>query len=325
MKLKISKIDLPFLRPIVISDYTFSSWGSVRVELEHEGLVGRGEGLGVYYLDETAEKMEAQIESVRDSIEQSISRETLRTRLASGGARNAVDSALWDLEAKTKGVSIWQLLDINPSSLNSVATIGIGTADEMRAMAAKLATYPKLKIKLDNQTPIERIEAIKAERPDADLIIDVNQGWSFEELCEYALPLKRLGVSMIEQPLPRGADEELEGYQTPVPLGADESCLNLSELDEAMKRYDVINIKLDKCGGLTEALEIVHRCRDAGKSLMVGNMSGTSLSMAPAYVIGQYCQYVDLDGPLILKDDVPNALTYNDGGIISIPTAELWG
>jgi L-alanine-DL-glutamate epimerase-like enolase superfamily enzyme len=180
-------------------------------------------------------------------------------------------------------------------------------------------------VKLDAHQPIERLTAIRAARPEATLVIDVNQGWSMAELETYTPELGNLGVAMIEQPLPRGSDSELEGYHSPIPLGADESCLDLSEYEEAASRYDVINIKLDKCGGLTEALAIAQRARAEGKDLMVGNMTGTSLSMAPSHVIGQFCRFVDIDGPLLLASDIAGGLDYLPGGVVAPPEPQLWG
>jgi L-alanine-DL-glutamate epimerase-like enolase superfamily enzyme len=201
----------------------------------------------------------------------------------------------------------------------------MGTPEEMAAKARAFAAYPQLKVKLDGHQPLERLSAIRNARPEAALVIDVNQGWSMAELATYTPELANLGVAMIEQPLPRGSDAELEGYHSPIPLGADESCLDLSEYEEAASRYDVINIKLDKCGGLTEALAIAERARAEGKDLMVGNMTGTSLSMAPSHVIGQFCRFVDIDGPLLLASDIAEGLTYSEGGWVQPPSPTLWG
>jgi L-alanine-DL-glutamate epimerase-like enolase superfamily enzyme len=206
-----------------------------------------------------------------------------------------------------------------------VFTLGIAEPATMAERAAAARRFPHLKIKLDGDRPIERLEAIRAARPDADLVIDVNQGWTFEELREYLPHCERLGIAMIEQPLARGGDEALEGFRSPVPLGADESCLHLGEFDPVARRYDVLNIKLDKCGGLTEALALVKAAQNRGMDLMVGNMTGTSLSMAPSYVIGQFCRFVDIDGPLLLAGDVADGLDYRDGGEVGLPPAALWG
>jgi L-Ala-D/L-Glu epimerase len=192
------------------------------------------------------------------------------------------------------------------------------------AETAKSLDGPLLKVKLDAELPLERVSAVRAARPDGEIIVDVNEGWTFEQLVELAPQLERLGVAMIEQPLPRGRDEALEGYRSPVPLCADESCLGISEFERAARRYQVINIKLDKTGGLTEALELVRLARNKGIDLMVGNMMGTSLSMAPAFVVAQQCRFVDLDGVLFLKNDRENPISY-EHGVVSPPRPELWG
>jgi len=271
--------------------------------------------------------MIAELESVRADIENSkaLTRDDIQHMLPIGGARCALDCAFWDLATKSQSSSVWQLLDLKPRELYSVATIGIEEADVMAETARELGQYNSLKIKLDNHDPIGRLEAIRRARPDAKMIIDVNQGWSFEELKEYAPVVGELGIEMIEQPLARGGDEALEGYNSPVPLGADESCLGVAEYEQAARRYDVINIKLDKCGGLTEGLKIVEQARQDDKGLMIGNMSGSSLSMAPAFVIGQFCRFVDIDGPLFLVEDVDHGLQYGQGGIVKVPEQALWG
>ena len=323
--MKIEKHAFQLKAPFNITGYSFTTTETVRVILEKNGVRGRGEAVGIYYRDETADSMAAQLDAVAGDVTSDITPETVQELLPSGGARNALDCALWDLSCKLAGRSIWNLLDIAPRELTTVATIGIESAEMMARGASAFGEYPHLKIKLSGDDPIGRLEAIRAVRPDATLIIDVNQGWSFKELQDYTPACKKLGVTMIEQPLPRGNDHELEGYSSAVPLGADESCIDLSEYKAAAARYDVINIKLDKCGGLTEGLKLVKCARQDGKGLMVGNMTGTSLSMAPAYVIGQHCQFVDIDGPILLKHDIENGLNYKSGGLVSQPTKVLWG
>ncbi|WP_417317778.1 dipeptide epimerase [Emcibacter sp.] len=325
MKLSIEKISFPMKMPFEITGHVFDGIDTVRVTLEDKGVIGRGEGVGVYYTNDFADGIMAQLEEVAGHIEAGVIRAEVQDLLPPGGARNALDCALWDLEAKKAGKTIWQLLGMEPRKLTSVCTVGIDTPEQMGEQAKNLSAYPNLKIKLSGDDPIVRLEAIRKARPDATLIIDVNQGWSFEELKEYIPHTGRLGIDMIEQPLKRGEDEELEGFVSEVPLGADESCLSLEEYETARKRYDVINIKLDKCGGLTEGLKIVKRAQEDGKGLMVGNMVGTSLSMAPAYVVGQFCRFVDIDGPYFLKQDIEHGLEYGNGGVVSIPAAKLWG
>ena len=297
----------------------------ILVELSAQGKVGRGEAWMVYYNGETIDSVISDIESLIPDLEKGLSREELQQRLPAGGARNALDLALWDLECKLSGQSIWQLTGIAPKPIATAFTLGIEDTPKEMADKAKLAApYPLLKIKLDSDRPVERIEAIRAARPDVRLIIDVNQGWSFEQLKDVAPALKTLGVEMIEQPLPRGKDSELEGYNSPIILGADESCLDRSELADVAKRYQMVNIKLDKTGGLTEALLLADAAKQQGLELMIGNMGGTSLCIAPGFVVGQHCRYADLDGPLLLKYDRANPMRYSNE-MIEIPDPQLWG
>ena len=325
MKFEFEAMTLPLERPFAITGHTFTNLEAVVVTLTKDGNVGRGEGDGVYYLGETQQSMLQELEDVRSRVEAGITREELQEMMQAGGARNALDCALWDLEAKTSGERIWKLLGMQPKTLNTVATVGMGTPSEMAQRALEFSNYPNLKIKLDNQDPIGRLEAIRKARPDAKLVIDVNQGWEYQELIDYLPELERLEVAMIEQPLRRAGDERLEELDSPIAIGADESCLTLDEYHQVKNRYQVINIKLDKSGGLTEALKIVNAARKDGKQLMVGNMTGSSLSMAPAYVIGQFCSFVDIDGPLLLDKDIEHGLHYLDAGVVGLPSAELWG
>jgi len=325
MKIKIEKKEFDLKKPFVITGYTETTSSTVWLTLESGGYIGRGESLGIYYKDEDMDSMAAQLEAITSSITDDLTFEQVQEMLPYGGARNALDCALWDLRAKQQSKSIWELLNITPKELSTVATIGIDTPENMAQEALDFQMYKNLKIKVSGEEPIARLEAIRAARPDASIIIDVNQGWNFKELKEYTPVCQKLGIAMIEQPLPRGDDAELEGYKSSVALGSDESCLDSSEYASSAARYDIINIKLDKCGGLTDGLKIVELAKADGKGLMVGNMTGTSLSMAPSYVIGQYCGFVDIDGPLFLKQDIENGLEYREGGIASIPTKELWG
>jgi L-alanine-DL-glutamate epimerase-like enolase superfamily enzyme len=324
MKLTVDIVSFPLEKPFVITGHVFETTDTVRVTLSHRGVSGRGEAVGVYYLDETAESMAAQLEAVAGELSDPDAA-AIQALLPHGGARNALDCAWWDYRAKAAGLSIWQLLDLTPRELTTVFTLGIAEPAVMAERAAAASRFPHLKLKLDGDRPIERLEAVRAARPDAALIIDVNQGWTFDELREYLPHCERLGIAMIEQPLARGGDEALEGFRSPVPLGADESCLHLGEFDSAARRYDVLNIKLDKCGGLTEGLALVAAAQRAGMALMVGNMTGTSLSMAPSYVIGQHCRFVDIDGPLLLAGDIEHGLDYRDGGRVGLPSPALWG
>ncbi len=312
-----------FREPFRITGYTFTDVDLLYVSIAENGSSGRGEAAGVYYLEETGESMLADVASVREAVEAGAGREELRRLLPPGGARNALDCALWDLEAKRRNKTIWELTGIEPGLTRSVLTIGIGTPDEM-AEAARTLDSNRIKVKLDATTPVERLAAVRKVRPKEEIIVDVNQGWSFDQLVEVAPQLAELGVAMIEQPLPRGGDQALEGYQSPVPLCADESCLCVDDFEQAARRYQVINIKLDKTGGLTEALELAGLARARGIDLMVGNMMGTSLAMAPGFVVAQLCRFVDLDGALFLTKDRDYPMSYKHG-VVSVPRSELWG
>ena len=321
----VERVSIPLHEPLVITGYSFSHLNTVWVTLERDGAIGRGEGTGSYYLGETQDSIVAAIDSIASALRGGLTREELQDLLPPGGARNAVDCALWDLECKTAGQTIWERLNLVPRELTTVATIGVSGAEVMSAHASQWSTYPHLKIKLSSESPVEKMRAIRDARPDATLVVDANQAWSFAELQEYLPALVDLDIAMIEQPLARGADSELEGFVSPIPLGADESCVSLAEYEEAAAKYDVINIKLDKCGGLTEALAIVEAAQKANTKLMVGNMTGSSLSMAPSFVVGQYCEFVDIDGPLLLQYDIDHGLRYTPEGRVSPPTTELWG
>ena len=325
MKITIEKHVFPYKKPFVITGYTFTTSNTIRVILENDGYVGRGEALGIKSNGDTDDIMAKQLEEIVGSINNELTSEQVQSLLPFGGARNALDCALWDLKAKRAGKPIWELLKITPKPLATVATISIQSPQKMAAEAKDYAKYNNLKIKLSADEPIAVLEAIRAARPDANLIVDVNQGWNFDELKEYIPRAHKLGIKMIEQPLPREGDAELEGYKSIVPLGADESCRDSSEYEICARRYDVINIKLDKCGGLTDAFKIIELANRDGKELMVGNMCGSSLSMAPSYVVGQFCQYIDIDGPLFLKQDVEHGLEFQDGGVVSMPEQKLWG
>jgi L-Ala-D/L-Glu epimerase len=311
--------------PFRITNHRWDNNRVIVVELSNGHQVGRGEGMPVYYLNETADSLYRQIEAVAGEIKRGISRAALMELMPPGGARNAVDSALWDLEAKRSGKNIWKLTGIAPKPVTTVFTIGIeDTPEIMAARAVEASAYPILKIKLDDHQPVERVAAIRAARPDARLTVDANQAWTFEQLVDVAPKLLKLDVKLIEQPLPRGGDEPLQAYISPIPLCADESCQHRGELDQASRRYQIINIKLDKTGGLTEALLLAEAVRNRRLDLLVSCMGGTSLSMAPAFVLAQLCKYVELDGPLLLKHDRFPALRCQNGEI-AVPNTRLWG
>ena len=311
--------------PFRISRNTWDDFPCVVCEIEEGGLIGRGEALGVYYLGETEKSMLEQLDSVFDDLGDGANRQDLLQLLPPGGARSAADAALWDLEAQLSGTLAWETAGVSPKSVETVFTIGLeAEPEEMAARAVAASDLSLFKVKLSKDRPVERIAAIHAARPDARLVIDVNEGWNFDQLRDVAPALAEFGVSMIEQPLRRGHDEELEGYDSPVPLCADESCQHVGELDLAVRRYQMINIKLDKCGGLTHGLELLAAARDKDLDIMVGCMGGTSLCMAPIHVLAQLADFVDIDGPLLLKNDRLGGFVY-DRGMVSLPTTRFWG
>jgi L-Ala-D/L-Glu epimerase len=311
--------------PFRISGRSWEGFDLVVCELRDNGHVGRGEASGVFYLEETPEAMEQQVSAVMKELYHGLDRGRLRELLPPGGARNALDCAIWDLEARRTGRSAWASAGVAAAPVTTVFTIGL--EDEPEAMAAKAAAArdrPLLKVKLGPDRPVERLRAIRAARPEAKLVADCNGSWTFEQLREWAPALAQLRLALLEQPLARGADAALAAYDAPLPLFADESCLHLGELDHAAAHYDGIVIKLDKTGGLTEALMLAKAAEHAGLRLMVGCMVATSLSMAPAHVLAQHCEFVDIDGPLLLEKDRAGGLRY-DGAAVTVPKTLLWG
>jgi L-alanine-DL-glutamate epimerase-like enolase superfamily enzyme len=287
---------------------------------------GRGEASGVYYLNDTADTMRAAIESVRADIEAGADRAALQELMPPGGARNAVDCALWELEAQRTGAPVWKLAGLPPPKpLLTTFTLG---ADEPAAMAAGARRFSQaraLKLKLTGELAldVERVQAVRAERPGVWLGVDANQGYTRPALDALLAALVEARVSLLEQPLRRGREADLDGFQSPIPIAADESVLSLRELPNLVKRFEVVNIKLDKCGGLTEGLAMAREARRLGLKVMVGNMVGSSLAMAPAFVLGQLCDVVDLDGPIFLVQDCTPGMTYTNG--MAWSGDEVWG
>jgi L-alanine-DL-glutamate epimerase-like enolase superfamily enzyme len=262
--------------------------------------------------------MSRTLENLRDRLEAGVTREELRGLLPSGGARNAVDCALWELEARLAGVPAWQLAGIvKPKPLLTTFTVGADDPDAMatRALAYTHARAIKLKLTGEVDLDIARLRAVRKARPEAWIGVDANQGYVPKTLSQLLPVLVDEGVSLLEQPCRRDHEADLDGIDHVVPIAADESILDLAELEERAHRFDVINIKLDKCGGLTEGLMMGRRAREMGKRVMVGNMVGTSLAMAPAFILGQHCDIVDLDGPLFLERDRTPGVVYADGHV----------
>lgn len=282
---------------------------------------GWGECVPYARYDETLESVTAEIEGLPARF----NRMELYDLLPAGAARNAVDCALWDLEAKRAGKRVWELAGLAaPGPEITAYTLSLDTPEAMRAQAAQHAFRPLLKIKLGTPDDMPRLEAVRAGAPDARIIIDANEGWSAEVYADLAPHLVRLGVALVEQPLPAGADDALIGMARPVPVCADESCHDRDSLPALRGKYDMINIKIDKTGGLTEALALRDAARAQGYGVMVGCMVGSSLAMAPATLVAQGAAVVDLDGPLLLAEDREAALLFDAAGVHP-PTAALWG
>jgi L-alanine-DL-glutamate epimerase-like enolase superfamily enzyme len=268
------------------------------------------------------------LESVTDEImglPADFTREGLYDLLPAGAARNAADCALWDLEAKRAGTSVWQLAGLKaPGPEITAYTLSLDTPEAMQAQAEKHAFRPLLKIKLGTPDDMPRLEAVRAGAPKSTIIVDANEGWSAEVYADLAPHLVRLGVELVEQPLPAGEDHALLGMQRPVPVCADESCHDRNSLPDLKGKYDVVNIKLDKTGGLTEALRLRDAAIAQGYAVMVGCMVGSSLAMAPATLVAQGASVVDLDGPLLLAEDRDEPLIFDNAGVHP-PSAALWG
>lgn len=297
---------------------------TLTVYLEDGEITARGEALGVDYFGETAQSISHQVMGIAGELESGLDRAALQSLLPPGGARNAVDCALWDLACKRQGVRAWELAGVDADPVTTLYTLSLDAADAMAREAHAQNAHSVLKLKLDDQAVTERLEAVRAARPDARLLIDANGAWDAELLERVGDTLARCEIDLLEQPLPRGGDEALAGLNYPVPLCADESCQHRGEVEALRGRYDAVNIKLDKTGGLTEALALAQEARGLGFKLMVGNMLGTSLAMAPAFLVAQDCAWVDLDGPLWQRADRANPIRY-DGGVMSPPGATLWG
>jgi len=295
------------------------------VEIGEDGVAGRGEAVPYPRYNQTIESSLAEIDAVRDAVEQGASRHELIALMAPGAARNALDCALWDLEAKMTGKPVWQLAGLQePADLITAYTLSLDTPQAMGAAAANNAERALLKIKLDGEQVLERLGAVRAGAPGARLVVDANEAWSVDLLKAIGGDLAALGVEMIEQPLPAGDDAALAGIACPVILCADESCHGSDTVASLADRYGMVNIKLDKTGGLTEALALRDAAMAAGLEIMVGCMVGTSLGMAPAMLVAQGARVVDLDGPLLMKQDRVPGIAF-DGNIMHPAPAELWG
>ena len=320
LRIEVKRDVFPLAQVFTISRGSRSEAQVLTVTVSDGSHVGRGECVPYARYGETLDSVEALILGA----DANVGRAGLYT-LPAGAARNALDCALWDLEAKRAGRRVWDLAGLAaPGPVVTAYTLSLDEPAAMRAEAAKHAHRQLLKIKLGTPDDMGRLEAVRAGAPASTIIVDANEGWSAAIYADLAPHLLRLGVALVEQPLPAGADDALIGTERPVPVCADESCHDRASLAGLKGKYDVVNIKLDKTGGLTEALALRDAARAQGYGVMVGCMVGSSLAMAPAVLVAQGAEVVDLDGPLLLARDRDHALHYDDRGVHP-PDAELWG
>lgn len=292
---------------------------------DSNGCVGRAEAAGVDYDGDTPASMAAQIDAVAAQLHDDLSGADLLRLMPAGGARNALDCALWDLRAKQAGVPAWVSAGLlPPKPVITAFTLGLGSPDDLRRRARAARGLPLIKLKLDAHRHLECLRIVRDELPDARLLVDANQAWTARLLSDLMDGLVAAGVELIEQPLPRGDDSALAGLRSPIPICADESCTDRSSLPALHGRYQAVNIKLDKCGGFTEALAMAHEAQSLGFDLMVGNMCGTSLGMAPAFLVAQRARWADLDGPLLQVGDRAAAMAFHLG-VVQAPESALWG
>jgi len=297
----------------------------VVAEIASESAIGRGECVPYGRYGESVESVAAAIAAQAEAVAAGLGREALAKTLPPGAARNALDCALWDLEAKERGIPVWRLAGVpEPRPVVTAFTLSLAAPEAMGAAARANGELPLLKIKLGGEGDLERLAAVRAGAPKARLIADANEAWTPALLADYLPELVRLGVALLEQPLPAGKDAALAEVAHAVPVAADESCHASADVAALAGRYDVVNVKLDKTGGLSEALRLVRAAKERRLGVMVGCMVGTSLAMAPALLLAGRADFVDLDGPLLLAEDRAYGLRY-DGGCVFPPAPELWG
>jgi L-alanine-DL-glutamate epimerase-like enolase superfamily enzyme len=325
MELMIAHERWPLRQAFTIARGSRTQADVVTVTLQQGGVTGKGECLPYARYGESVDSVMAQLDALRVALMGGMTREQLQHALPAGAARNALDCAFWDLACKSSGQSIWQLTGQGtPHSLHTAYTLSLDTPERMQQRAQEHSWRPLLKLKLADEQDISRVTAVRKGAPLAKIIVDANEGWDEAMYLRQSAELARLGVSLIEQPLPAGQDAVLAGLPHPVPLCADESCHDVASLAAIAGCYEMINIKLDKTGGLTEALRVRDEATRQGLQVMVGCMVSTSLSMAPAVVVAQRASVVDLDGPLLLAEDREHGLRY-DGSELFPPVPALWG
>ncbi|MGH8318388.1 MAG: N-acetyl-D-Glu racemase DgcA [Steroidobacteraceae bacterium] len=316
---------LPLRSPFRISRGVKLAADVMAVELEQAGCVGRGESVPYGRYGESVASVMDQIEMLRNVLCAGMGRDELQARLTAGAARNALDAALWDLESRLSHIPVWKQLARPPHSpLVTALTISIDTPQEMGRAASRIANPRLLKIKVDADDPVARIEAVRHAAPAAKLIVDPNESWTIDVLRAVQPALERASVSLLEQPLPADADHALLEFSSLIPLCADEACHTTSDLPSLLNRYQAVNIKLDKTGGLTEAWRLLREARACGFTVMVGCMVCSSLGIAPALEVAREADFIDLDGPLWLQSDHPDGVTLQDG-LLMPPSAGFWG
>ena len=326
MKIEARQRTYAFSRPFKIASHTYLDAAVIEVTLDHDGFVGRGEAAGVDYLGETCATMLKQISDISGRIEREpeAKRGWLQVALPPGGARNAVDCALWDLEAKMQRARRGAGTGQASKAVETYITIGLDTPDVMAEDATAFGPGARIKVKLGGLHDRECLRAVRSAAPHASLIVDVNQAWSYDQLIAMEDTLLAADVLLVEQPLAVGTDERLRDYEGDLSLCADESCHDRRDLSALVGKYGFVNVKLDKTGGLTEALALAHAAKAMGLGLMVGCMGGSSLGIAPALIVAQQCQFIDLDCPLQLQCDIADGLCFS-GHRIAPSSPQLWG
>ena len=326
MKVATRIVTWPLRQAFTIARETWTSITCIQITLTDAlGNIGRGEAVGVDYAAETPESMLAQIEAVRSHLDSNLTLATLQPLLPAGGARNALDCALWDLNAKRWGIPAWRAAGLTSFGPRATSfTFGIMEEQLLRSAARSHANFPLLKVKTDHDHGLEPARIVHEEVPNARLILDANASWGETELRRFAPEFGKLNIVLLEQPVDPRNDEILSRVLLPIPVAADEAFSDRASIAGLKGKYQVLNIKLDKTGGLSEALACARSGLDQGYRLMVGCMVGSSLSMAPGVVIAQLCDYVDLDGPLLQASDVAHPIDYLDGRI-GTPSPALWG
>ena len=315
----------PLAAPFRISRGVKHSAEVIAVEISQGGIRGRGESVPYARYGETIDSVMRQIRLVANAVEAGSSRAELAQLLPAGAARNAVDCALWDLGARLAGTSVWSMLHrAQPQALTTALTVSLDTPERMAAAAARIASAGLIKVKVDAVAPAAQIRAVRQAAPSARLIVDPNESWTIDLLRRIEPLLVELDVALVEQPLPATEDSDLEGFSSTVPVCADESCHVAADLPRLQGRYQVVNIKLDKTGGLTEALSLLSAARAGGFRIMVGCMISSSLSIAPAFLVAQDAEFVDLDGPLWLKADHYGGVKSHDG-VLQPVAPGFWG